>query len=495
MHFISGNSMGKENMDNHIITVMDSKISVHKVFVYLAFIFGLILVAIIPPFQSPDEDSHFKKALVLSEGQLFPTVRNGKEGVWLAPEDVEYIKNKSEAIRGDLSKKVSYLEMHLDEKLPWTRSEKEFYMFSTVKTNPIAHIIPAIGIFIGKGVAFFALKGEPSVTFLLYFARMFSLFFYIAITAYSIYIIPCMKKTMCMIALMPMTLYLAAATSYDSLLICLSFLLVAKVLRLVYTQTRVSEISLRDCIIFSIIAYIFLVIKVVYIPLFAVFLLLPCDLKDEKKEIAKKVGLILGGVFAVYFLYKIPESIFVRGVINVESNAGEQLSFVLQHPINYLEILFGTIINFRDYYVNTFIGCLGLLDTNFISAIAYLYLSFLICLGIMEISLSKINIKLLYRVIIGLGIVASVFGIFLAMYLMWTSKLEGLGVGASEISGVQGRYFIPLALSTFLIFANNRLCKNEKVEKFFMIIIDNSVMVALAMLCLTVLFLLLRFWC
>ena len=94
-----------------------------------------------------------------------------------------------------------------------------------------------------------------------------------------------------------------------------------------------------------------------------------------------------------------------------------------------------------------------------------------------------------------MGIVASVFGIFLAMYLMWTSKLEGLGVGASEISGVQGRYFIPLALSTFLIFANNRLCKNEKVEKFFMIIIDNSVMVALAMLCLTVLFLLLRFWC
>lgn len=474
---------------------MNNKVSVHKIFIYLAFIFGIMLVAVIPPFQSPDEDSHFKKALVLTEGQIFPKVENGKSGFMLAPEDVEFIHDKTEAIRGNISKKVSYKETYFDEKLPWVRSEKEFYSFSTVKFNPVAHIIPAIGVFVGKVAAFFILDGEPSVTFLLYFGRIFNLFFYIAVVAYSIYITPYMKKTMCMLGVMPMALYLASAISYDSLLISLSFLLVAKILLLVQGSIGLTKISMKDCIVFSVIAFIFLVIKVVYLPLFGLFLLIPYDFRNEKKEIAKKIGLIFGGMIGLYLLYKIPETILVRGIENSGSHTGEQLIFVLQHPINYLTIFFKTIYKYRDYYVNSFIGCFGLIDTNLYSVFAYLYLIFLIGLGIMDVSLSEIKMKILPRIILGLCIAASVFGIYLALYLTWTSHLDGLGVGANEISGVQGRYFIPLALSTYLIFANDRLCKNRKIEKIFTLVIDNSVMVSLAMLCLTVLFLLLRFWC
>ena len=48
-----------------------------KFFVYCALIFGILLIALIPPFQSPDEDSHFKKAYVVSYGKLYPTSQNG----------------------------------------------------------------------------------------------------------------------------------------------------------------------------------------------------------------------------------------------------------------------------------------------------------------------------------------------------------------------------------------------------------------------------------
>ena len=48
-----------------------------KFFVYCALIFGIILVVLIPPFQSPDEDSHFKKAYCVSNGKLYPTEKNG----------------------------------------------------------------------------------------------------------------------------------------------------------------------------------------------------------------------------------------------------------------------------------------------------------------------------------------------------------------------------------------------------------------------------------
>ena len=46
-------------------------------FVYCAIIFGIILTVLIPPFQSPDEDSHFKRAYVVSYGKLYPSSENG----------------------------------------------------------------------------------------------------------------------------------------------------------------------------------------------------------------------------------------------------------------------------------------------------------------------------------------------------------------------------------------------------------------------------------
>ncbi len=477
------------------MNLMKNRVSVHKIFVYLAFIFGMILIAIIPPFQSPDEDSHLEKALALADGQIFPKVENGQPGFMLDPEDVSYIYEKKESMIGNISKKVTYKEIFGAESLPKTKSEKEFFQFSTVRFNPVAHLIPTFGVLIGKMIAIFSLNDEPSVVFLLYFARLFNLLFYIAIVAYSIYITPYMKKTMCMLGLMPMALYLASSISYDAILISLSFLLVAKILYLVDLSVEFSKISIKDCIIFSIIAYIFLIIKLVYLPLFALFLFLPFDLKNEKKEMVKKIGLMLGIIIGLYLLYKIPESIFVRGIINSETCVGEQLNYVVRHPIKYLEILLVTILRRRDYYVKSFIGCFGLVDTNFFNMFVYFYLFFIIFMGIMDVSLSELKIKYLSRVVLGLSIAAAVFGIYLALYLTWTSYLKGAGVGASEIEGVQGRYFIPLALSTYLIFANDSLCKNKKIEKLFILITDNSVMVSLTMLCLTVIFVLLRFWC
>ena len=59
------------------------KISPTKFFVYCALIFGIILITLIPPFQSPDEDSHFKRAYVISQGHLYPSSQNGIVGYLL----------------------------------------------------------------------------------------------------------------------------------------------------------------------------------------------------------------------------------------------------------------------------------------------------------------------------------------------------------------------------------------------------------------------------
>ena len=67
--------------------------SVHKRFFYLSLFFGMIFILLMPPFQSPDEDSHFKKAYVLAEGNAFPDSENGTTGYYLPTEMVEYISD------------------------------------------------------------------------------------------------------------------------------------------------------------------------------------------------------------------------------------------------------------------------------------------------------------------------------------------------------------------------------------------------------------------
>ena len=70
------------------------KINPAKFFVFCALIFGILLITIIPPFQSPDEDSHFKKAYVMSQGKFFPTSRNGVVGYDIPTDMIKYIDEK-----------------------------------------------------------------------------------------------------------------------------------------------------------------------------------------------------------------------------------------------------------------------------------------------------------------------------------------------------------------------------------------------------------------
>ena len=81
------------------------------------------------------------------------------------------------------------------------------------------------------------------------------------------------------------------------------------------------------------------------------------------------------------------------------------------------------------------------------------------------------------------------------MYIYWTISIDGYGVGAQSITGVQGCYFIPMMPVSFLIFANLRLQKNEKLRKIMIGIVDNYALLSIVMLSVSCIVILLRFWC
>lgn len=466
---------------------MTEKITVQKNFVYLAAIFGILFLILTPPFQTPDEGNHFKKAYVISEGQFIPSVKEGQEGYYISDEIMKYIAEQETAM-GDTDRKFSYSEVMGDEKASVVYEDKNFNKLLT--NNIVAHIVPALGIAAGKVVATLAGR-EPSIVFLLYFARMANLCLYIFCIALSIIITPVLKRTFCMIGLMPMALFLGATPSYDVLIIGMSFLFAALTLQLIYNGQTVW--NKKYAIAYGFIAFIYFILKIVYLPLFLVLLCIIIN----KKSIKGIVNMILP--MAITFLVclvitKLPHALIDSAAGSQDPLVSEQIAFVLNNPLEYLKVFFTTVKESRDFYLSSMVGYFGLVDTQLFSIFIYLYIISLAIVGVADITRIEVHIKWYCRLSIFIAIAAGFFGILLAMYLYWTPVIPGFGVGAATINGVQGRYFIPFLPICFLVFANKVTAQNKRYHKVCTNLVENSCLISIIMLVVSCIMILLRFW-
>lgn len=466
------------------------KIRPEKFFIYCALIFGILLITIIPPFQSPDEDSHFKKAYVVSRGQLFPTSRNGTVGYEIPVNMVEYINEKL-TYMGDRDKKYTYSEEIVDDKLPKDYSEVIFQNFSTAEVTPVAYIAPAVGIIFSKITTKLIGMDNISVVIMLHFARAFSLLLYTCLVCLAIKITPILKKTFCVIGLLPMSLALAVAISYDSILIAISLLSTALIFKLIFDE-KVKKISYKYFIAFGIIVFILLSIKTIYITVLIPMIFIPKEKYGGKtKEIIKCFGIMIAIAIGLYMINKIPLMNLQRNA--VESNSGEQLKYIITNPISYLKTLMKTMFFNRNYYFSGMIGLFGLLDT-YIPTI-YIILYGLGALGVIisDFSMCPVKFNWKYKSVAVLGSIATICAAFTGLYVLWTSM--ELGVGAETITGVQGRYFIPIIPLAIIILSNSLLKKNKTIKTIMEKILTNSYFVPVMALMITLVIIFERYWC
>ncbi len=466
------------------------KISPEKFFIYCALIFGILLVTIIPPFQSPDEDSHFKRAYVISKGHLFPTSQNGVVGYEIPTDMSNYISEKLKYI-GNRDQKYTYSEEILDDKLPKDYSDVAFQNFSTAEVTPIAYVAPASGIIFVKIMTKLIGMDNISVVTMLHFARFFSLLLYVFLVYLAIKTTPILKKTFCVVGLLPMSLALATAISYDSVLIAISLLSTALIFKLIFDDS-IKTISYKYLIVFGIIAFILLSIKTVYITLLMPLIFIPKEKYDGSiKKLLKYFGIILLIALVLYVINKLPLMHLERNVI--VNNSGEQLKYVMNHPITYLKTWLKTMIGNRSFYFSGMIGTFGLIDTYLPTIYIIIYSIGLLAIVLSDLSICEVKFNWKYKCISILGSIATIFAIFTGMYILWTSM--ELGVGVETITGVQGRYFIPLIPLAMILLANTILSKNEKIKIIMKKILDNSYLIAGVMLSISTITIFLRYWC
>ena len=458
---------------------------------FLAILFfGICLRIVTPPFQVVDEINHFGRAWQVSENNFFgesEEVRDVEKGnnpitkryfrfvtqadkiplhhenekfltakipSSMIPAEFEDINNKftadvcnmsvAESLKNPDIKNISFESIEKFLFAPLNLETTEILMIpNTGQYPPLAYFPQATVAFIGRNLNLSA--GA------IYYAMCFASLFFVAICVFfAMKILPEKKFLIFLLAIMPMFLAEIISTSADAVTYGVCILGSAWLLS---QRNNFSAITYKEIFLLIVLSICLGLLKSVYGTILILYFLMP---HQRFKNILHFVGF---GIFLLaleltvaslwtYFAVTANEvelfSNFYLGHSDV--NPLLQKNFILENPMAFLNAVFNTLTFGENtkFFIETFVGWLGSYNILLPNYFVAVYMVALIFFGSFA---GKLELKFFQRGLIFFVIIVSIVGIFMIEYLIWTP------VGGNLIEGIQGRYFIPIALFAFSIFS------------------------------------------
>lgn len=470
---------------SQIKTLLKSLLKIENIYTLLALFFGSLFIFITPPLQSPDEGAHLSKALHASNGQFYSNVSDGKN-IDTSPVSFENFLNEEYVVAGDFSK-----DWAPNKIIDWqyTPSPSEGYTeknYATADAFSPAYIIPALGIVFARMVSHIVGVGSTPIGLMFYFARFFTLLFSVFIIRYAIKRTPIFKKTMTLVALIPMSLFLCSMVTYDNVILAFSLLFFAIFFDLLFKKHTIRPLD----IILLILAGIFLVnVKLMYAAFLILLPFIPKSSFNNKK--IRHLLLIFGGIILATILYNIPLALNGSTVAGMTSTpeAQQQLSWMVSQPFDYLKVFFYNLFAQRNYYLNSTVGLLGNADSFNPLIINLLIYVAIIIMAISEGKTDLNHLKISLKITNILCSIFCVTTIFAALYIGFTAP-QLKEIGGDTIIGVQGRYFIPLLLPLLATFS----MKKKSKKPIFLTMKFISFFIVFLSLAMSLFTLMIRFW-
>ena len=439
-----------------------------RLFLLIGGFFGLAMLLITPPFQVPDEHDHFFRAMMISSGQFvtqnYPFTETEKKKVPL-----KYQQGKG----GIVPTSVPYTTRMVNNKLPFHPENKQqladikkmlalplkmagqpdvFINSSACNYSPLPYLATATVITVGR-------LASCSPLTLMYLGRLANLLLFLALVYWALKITPTGKTLFFLIALMPMTLFLAPSLSIDGLVIASALFLTASLLKLAAKPN--DPVATHEWLIILGASISLALSKIIYTPLLLLFLLNPQAFFGKERSRLYLCLCTIACVLLTSLIWKqlnapkinldfsqVPfdfSSFQYNDKLLPLIDAKRQLHNLLQNPLLFPRVLATTLQHYGRYFIHCFIGQLGWIDTRLPFWIIW---SYPICLLAGAISAKPTTSRPWFaRSVLGISWLAMFTATFLGFYLVSSP------VNNTFISGVQGRYFIPFALSFLLIFS------------------------------------------
>lgn len=424
---------------------------VERFFIANGLGFGLLFLVLTPPYQAPDEPRNFHRAWDVSMGNPMPTVE-GEKAYGKIPFGLHLLRevhlgialNPDVSMSGEQWQRLARVPIHPGPE-DWRQLELDGWvgayregaadprrmdLTDTIFLSPIPYLGSAAGIRIGEFL-------DDRVLTVHYLGRLGNLLLALALGVLVLRAATQFRHVLAVVMLVPMSLFLMASNSHDTVTHALGFLIFALTLRL---RDR-EDGSLRwwhfwpfallfPALIFSKLNYILLAPLLLLVPFrrfggfrhwFGAFVF---------AGLASFVALL---AWMGHYADK-PASEWDRGHVDREA----QREIVFQHPLYYAEFLLNSVLYQGETWFKQMIGVLGWLDTDPGIAVRGLWLLALAAAFLLDCSRWRVPWHPIERLgLIGLVLLSAV-AIVTIFFLTWTEDYSLV------IQGAQGRYFIPL---------------------------------------------------
>jgi len=395
-----------------------------RLFAILWLLCLLSVAWLTPPLMAPDEPAHLMRADQLSQGELVGKVFDGGAGgvidgsigrlflVFLDYQKAGAPPVPNEAYQA--ARRVRWLGE------PWQADFR-----NTAQYGPLPYLPQAAGLGIGR---LFGLSLLDSY----YLARGLAMAAALALGAWALRLSSWIGPLGRIVLLMPMSLFLTASASQDGILIALGLLAAAIAGRAIERDEAPSPI------LYAVAALAVATLAMARLPYATLALLFLLKPMRGRRAAAALVCVVLAVAAWQWAIADLRAAASFPGPDKVV-DSHRQFDGLLAEPARAWGVAAATLGDegMRDFYLHSIIGNLGWLTLP-LALWAYDWALWAFCGVWLSRCLAARHTRPLDMLLIWLAVGLAVGGIFLGLYLTWTS------VGASIVEGVQGRYFLPL---------------------------------------------------
>ncbi len=470
------------------------KCPLHRMVFCFVLALGILFSMVLPPYSAPDEQFHINQSFTLAstiydphlpiaQSQIHSTIRR--------PSDQDVIVQDGET--------TVFTWQHIAKNLlttspdPFTATH-DFDEYQ-VDSSYTMYWISALGVLAG----FLLRLGFIPTLFL---GRLTNLLFFAFLASWAVKRTPVAKAVFATVALLPMTLHLAASYSRDSNLLALCLLFAALVLDLAFGPTE--KISWKQLILPALAGLLIVPSKIVYFPLALLVFLIPAARLGRFSKAIKGGFLVLcmvvflssaGGTLTLGGFVNgdtpvaagaassstavqeaepaasvaaesesapAPESAASSGETAVADSAPQPVSeepvqddsvcyslpYILSHPLDTVELVIRSVVEYGDHYVKTLVGgTLSYFDPGV--QIAWTWVAALLILLVLAWLQPGFELPVWAKTVC-LLIGLACCGLAVLGCVSWTPTYY------TTIYGLQGRYFLPV-LSLLLLARPRRL--------------------------------------
>ncbi len=406
-------------------------------FPVLVFLACFLLSAIIPPFQSPDEFDHVKRAYFLTRGQVILDTPTGKSSGGMMDTGLAAYMNAYGRLPFDPDRKLSAAELDEANNIRWTGDQEFSPTPGTGYYFPLIYVPQATGLIIGEMLGL-SVNGSYRLARFVVLASA-SLILSIA------FMIHRPSPLAAALLVLPMSFFQLSSASLDGISTAGAILIIS-----VFMRMAIDKELTKPWLLYVLTASVIVVVscRIHLLPL--VLLIFGTVFFTRRKS-----GLIAGGIASISIMLWL--TVAFKTTIDIRVVTGFPVSGIIQHyllnPLSFVRVLLATLADeeLLRFYGQSFLGIIGWLDAPFPEDVYTGLYALVVLTALFSTSFKHIEEEWPARLLLVCCALGASLLVFFALLVSWSVH------PASIIKGVQGRYFmVPALLVAYALEGGSR---------------------------------------